>query len=488
MKSIFNEEKKLKRYLKNHISLNMETMVKFLITGTVAFSLTACGGGGSSNDSTVPPVKPPVVEETEVNKNNETHEISNSNVVITGKISGDQDNFIGLRAINSTVENKATITAVGNGVIGIHGTTDTTLFSIRANHVVTNSGNISIIGHEAVGMFLENGVVGKNNGTINMTSSIEDKNKVVIRPDDECEECLNKITYDKTHGIVVGMYAKNGSIIENNGEINIDGFGNGMVTFINSKGINNGEITLISGENTGTVKYYEEEEKESTDYYSGKLYEQVTGMIADRESTIENGLQGKINLKGEGNAMVAVEKSKAINNGDISLESIEYEGTFVWKDSEGEKSEVETLHTRVQGMYAENESEAVNNKNIYLKGHGNGINVFHNSIGINNGNILGETIAYTYKDTTTDSNGNIVEIEREDETDLRGMAAFNNSKIENNGKIDLRGSSTGMFIASNSTGINNGLINIEGKNAIGAELLDGGLFVNEENGDRKSVV
>lgn len=48
---INNEEKSLKRFLKNKFSFNLETMVKFLITGTLAFSLTACGGGGGSSTS-----------------------------------------------------------------------------------------------------------------------------------------------------------------------------------------------------------------------------------------------------------------------------------------------------------------------------------------------------------------------------------------------------------------------------------------------------
>ncbi|MGL6166659.1 MAG: hypothetical protein ACRC0Y_00060, partial [Fusobacteriaceae bacterium] len=44
-------EKRLKSCLKNRVSLNMETIVRFLITGTVAFSLTACGGGGGGGSS-----------------------------------------------------------------------------------------------------------------------------------------------------------------------------------------------------------------------------------------------------------------------------------------------------------------------------------------------------------------------------------------------------------------------------------------------------
>ena len=104
---------KLKRYLKNNVSLNIETLVKCLITGIIWVSLTACGGrggwGGSSDSKPPvvgpedpkpePPVTPPVVEETEVNKNNETHEVTNSNSIITGTIAGTQDGFTALKAV-----------------------------------------------------------------------------------------------------------------------------------------------------------------------------------------------------------------------------------------------------------------------------------------------------------------------------------------------------------------------------------------------------
>lgn len=42
MKNIAMEEKNLKRYLKNKISFNIQTMVKFLIMGIVITSFIAC--------------------------------------------------------------------------------------------------------------------------------------------------------------------------------------------------------------------------------------------------------------------------------------------------------------------------------------------------------------------------------------------------------------------------------------------------------------
>lgn len=54
MSNLRIEEKLIKRYLKTAVSINTETLVKFLITGTVALTLTACGGGGGGSSSPVP--------------------------------------------------------------------------------------------------------------------------------------------------------------------------------------------------------------------------------------------------------------------------------------------------------------------------------------------------------------------------------------------------------------------------------------------------
>lgn len=43
------EESIFKSCLKRKVKFTVSTFVKFLITGTVALSLTACGGGGGSS-------------------------------------------------------------------------------------------------------------------------------------------------------------------------------------------------------------------------------------------------------------------------------------------------------------------------------------------------------------------------------------------------------------------------------------------------------
>lgn len=48
------EESIFKSCLKRKVKFTVSTFVKFLITGTVALSLTACGGGGGSSSWKAP--------------------------------------------------------------------------------------------------------------------------------------------------------------------------------------------------------------------------------------------------------------------------------------------------------------------------------------------------------------------------------------------------------------------------------------------------
>ncbi len=53
-----NIEKSLKRFLKRKISVNESVVVKFLITGLIGATLTACGGGGGGGGSSSGGVTP----------------------------------------------------------------------------------------------------------------------------------------------------------------------------------------------------------------------------------------------------------------------------------------------------------------------------------------------------------------------------------------------------------------------------------------------
>ncbi|MGL5369076.1 MAG: autotransporter domain-containing protein [Cetobacterium somerae] len=412
MKSIYNEENILKRFLKNKISLNVETMIKFLITGTVAFSLTGCGGGGGGSSNTTPPINPGV-EQVEVNKNNETHEVKSSNSVITGTINGSRDNFTGLRAINSTVESKATISVGGNRVIGVHGTTNTSLLTSRVNHVVTNSGNISVSGHESTGMLVENGVAGINNGSIKATSSVIDGKYIE-------EDKYNpnfKYVYENRYGFVVGAVSKNGSSFINNKEIKIENFGVGIISKDNSIAINNGEIIGKSGKLNVTLEEYNEE-GELIYLSETSTLEGVGGMFGVNNSTVTNDINGKIWISGEGSGLIAINNSVAINNGEMYI----------------------SLYKEGSGIYAESMSKAINNKLIYVES-----------------------------------------VSSSSDKWISGIDSQYGSSVENNGtiqiKIDNKKGYAGAYGISMSneysegikkervTGINNGLISIQGTHA-----------------------
>ncbi|MGL5988148.1 MAG: hypothetical protein ACRCZX_00250, partial [Cetobacterium sp.] len=147
-------EKRLKSCLKNRVSLNMETIVRFLITGTVAFSLTACGGGGGGGSSSTPtPTPTPTPTET-ITKDytNEGHDLTGGNFVVAGTVSGDKKNLVGITATNANVESKATITLTGDGAVGIHGKSTATLSRETEKYQIENSGKINLSGKNATGM------------------------------------------------------------------------------------------------------------------------------------------------------------------------------------------------------------------------------------------------------------------------------------------------------------------------------------------------
>ena len=480
MKNICNEEKNLKRYLKNYISLNVETIVKFLITGMIGFSLTACGGGGggSSSDSKPPvvgpedpkpepPVTPPVAEEVEVNKNNETHEVKNSSSVITGTISGTKNNFTALKAVNSTVENKAIISVTGDSAVGIHGTTDTALFSTRANHVVTNSGVISMSGHEAIGMLVENGVTGINKGDINL-DSLESEEYITTEEIDD-EIYVIKHTRKKMN-FLIGMAAQNQGTILNEKNIKLTGTGIGMLALDKSKAINNGTISLESKEQICDV-IESSLESNFTDNWQEIHFTEVVGIAGTKKSEITNGKSGVISLNGEGVGMVVIENSLANNEGQIlgvsKLETILEEGEEI---PDLESSEI-------IGMAALEKSTAINNGVISLEGaSAYGMIGEDGSTIINNGTIdikLINGVAGKYE---------VYDIEPE------GMA-LENSSGENNGLITINGvqsSSTyahskgvtvsgGSFVNGKSGKIE---IDVKGKSHITGIYADGEEFPN----------
>ena len=428
MLNIRNEEKNLKRYLKNKISLNENTVVKILITGTLAFTLTACGGGGSSQETANTQFPSEDIKTEVINKKNEGYQVVGKDIKIEGTITGDSSvkSLVGITAKNSNVESYAEINLAGEEAIGISGTTD----GKRAVYTIKNNGNISLSGKNSIGMYAENGVIAENNGVI--TGSGEGK-----------YQHKNDGTVIEDSFGTIGIGVINGSKGINNKDIIMAGaYTTGMYAENNSTIENNGKISLTS-------KIVVENEIE------GEVYSSEKGMRANSNSVAIN--NGTITGSGQITGIDARESSQGTNDGNIELES-----DIIAISGENSK----TVVSKVRGMRGRDEGTTVtNNKIIKLAGKAVGIEVDRKASGVNNGSI------------------SLISKNEENYgwTEVVGMSA-DNSKITNNGIIDILNGGIGMQGVNNSNLVNNGTITIDGEGAIGMYAGANSTAINAEKG------
>ena len=428
MLNIRNEEKNLKRYLKNKVSLNENTVVKILITGTLAFTLTACGGGGSSQETANTQSPSEDIKTEVINKKNEGYQVVGKDIKIEGTITGDSSvkSLVGITAKNSNVESYAKINLTGEEAIGISGTTD----GKRAVYTIKNNGNISLSGKNSIGMYAENGVIAENNGVITGSGEgkYQHKNDGTVIEDSfgtigigviNGSKGINNKDIIMTGAYTTGMYAKNNSTIENNGKISL------------------------------TSKIVVENEIE------GEVYSSEKGMRANSNSVAIN--NGTITGSGQITGIDARESSQGTNNGNIELES-----DIIAISGENSK----TVVSKVRGMRGRDEGTTVtNDKIIKLAGKAVGIEVDRKASGINNGSI------------------SLISKNEENYgwTEVVGMSA-DNSKITNNGIIDILNGGIGMQGVNNSNLVNNGTITIDGEGAIGMYAGANSTAINAEKG------
>lgn len=305
-----NIEKSLKRFLKRKVSVNESVVVKFLITGLIGATLTACGGGGGGGGSSsggvtpLPPVepKPPIVkpEKPQVSKPVENvlgSEINGENVVIQGngkensfsesgksaisvvnnsKVTNESnltvsgENATAISAVNSTVDNKANITLSGEGATALKGEVDTVLRNKAFEISIQNNGTIDLEGRRNIGLLIlsKSGLIsGMNNGTINANNGFE----IDDSPENEVfdNKFLKEYLKDYSFGMVgVGDGSK--IINSSKGTINVSGSSVGMFTH-NGKATNEGNINI--------------ESKVPND---GKEYKAPIGMMASGNGTVTN--------------------------------------------------------------------------------------------------------------------------------------------------------------------------------------------------------
>ena len=182
------EESIFKSCLKRKVKFTASTFVKFLITGTVALSLTACGGGGggggsSSSGGNNVITKFPGVDNIigQENIQNETNKIFDTDISSVNSKIG----YTGLKVSNNSdviIKQGRSIEILGNG--GVTGVL------VTGNSKVTNEGNIKIavdyiqdddsiqddtfntlIKYMSKGIFVTDRSTGINNGAIEIKGS-----------------------------------------------------------------------------------------------------------------------------------------------------------------------------------------------------------------------------------------------------------------------------------------------------------------------------
>ena len=166
---------------------------------------------------------------------------------------------------------------------------------------------------------------------------------------------------------------------------------------------------------------------------------------------------GTITGSGQITGIDARESSQGTNNGNIELES-----DIIASSGENSK----TVVSKVRGMRGRDEGTTVtNDKIIKLAGKAVGIEVDRKASGINNGSI------------------SLISKNEENYgwTEVVGMSA-DNSKITNNGIIDILNGGIGMQGVNNSNLVNNGTITIDGEGAIGMYAGANSTAINAEKG------
>ena len=414
-----NIEKSLKRFLKRKISVNESVVVKFLITGLIGATLTACGGGGGGGGSSsggvtpLPPVepKPPIVkpEKPQVSKPVENvlgSEINGENVVIQGngkensfsesgksaisvvnnsKVTNESnltvsgENATAISAVNSTVDNKANITLSGEGATALKGEVDTVLRNKAFEISIQNNGTIDLEGRRNIGLLIlsKSGLIsGMNNGTINANNGFE------IDDSPENEVLDNNFWRDYLKDYSFGMVGVgDGSKITNssNGTINVNGSSIGMYTK-NGKAINEGTIN-IKGEKPNDKKEYkipvgmvaEGKNAEATnngtivgtnnDVYGN--FNNTQGMFAYDGGTVINGEKGKITLTGKAFASgLRGFNGNVINKGNIFVNGF---GIEVFNGTAINDGTIKVSGYYTRGVHSGN-SNVTNNGNIFAEG------------------------------------------------------------------------------------------------------------------------
>lgn len=449
-----NIEKSLKRFLKRKVSVNESIVVKFLITGLIGATLTACGGGGggggsSSGGGTTSPVDPgkpqieksiddvfgkgEIIDENIVingektdNKLSSTSAITAKNSIVTNKanLSLSGEKVTAISTVNSNVINEANITLAGNDAVGIKGEINTVLRNKNLVVSIQNNGNINLNGKNQTGILVisKNGKIsGINNGNINIKGDNSSGMKVVGKEVSIINNGVIKISGDYVYGI--NAYVNNEEV--NNGNI------------LSGTEIVNNRLIEITSKNSGSNSD-PLGQPHSTGIYLGT--NDGTAIVKNRGNIIMNG--DKSVAVYAYNGVIANEKG-----GKISVDGDMGTGLYISGDgkTKGEalnSGEIVMTGNYSDGMLAEESTTATNNGTITI-------------IGYNSSGMTAEGRA-----TVINGSSGVINVDGEKSFGMKANG-FGSSAI-NKGTINVGADASGGMLATGGGTISNeGTINID---------------------------
>ena len=373
----------------------------------------------------------------------------NSNVTNSGTITTEDEKSAGIfskssSASDKTVKNSGNIKITGSGKTknaGIYGELVSTATG-KLTLINETGGNIEVSTGESVGIFGKNGTSSKNNFVI------DNEDKVTMKVDSSVGILAEKAKVtNESSGIVkiegkksVGIFGKEGSEIENNGNI-----------LATSTDPNSASVGILSDGGKAT-------NKKKIEMSGGKS----AGMMGINDAEIINdGSTAEITMNKTGSAGIYTQNSNAANKGTINL-----------KENES------------AGIYAQNTSV----KNYKLNNSGIINAEKDKSIGM---------YANVFKDTsvaspvipgiTTMNNTGTINLKDEksagmyikNDTDDRTKAVINN--LSTSGKINVDKAESVGIMADTATVKNDGVINVKDEKSAGIYAIDNSYVTNNAN-------
>lgn len=480
-------ENLFKGCIKRKISFTASTFIKFLITGTVAISLTACGGGGGGGGSSSSGGNNTIIKFPGVDNIVAQETIENNSIIFDKNVeinNADFDNA-GLK-----VSKNSNVTINNSGKIEISGENGITGVVVSGNSKVVNKGNIKVssgylhesktenfpidvtVKYMSKGMFITDNSTGVNEGIIEIEGSTTG-----ILAYGKRSTGINKGTI-KIVGDTLGSTWEEAPVI-------------GMVSLVEGKVVNEGKI---SGSIYGQMGMFS---------YQGELVNNGTIQLSENDSYgmvvqegySENGENGKIILShGTGrdpnhyystaNEAMEVSSGKAVNKGKIEINN-----EYIYANYDYPNMDFDDI-TDI-GMYGSDGAEIINEKTGVINISGSTVGMMidgeygGNNKAVNNGviNIASNEIPVD-ADNLIPSVGMAVEdsgiIENNylitgNSTSVVAMGSMNSGKgeniVTNNGVIQLSGSDLhGMQnLVGNGNMTNNQLIELKGSGLYGMQ-------------------